>query len=200
MLIDTQLLSSYGGTTDFFNPKDIIFEEGNTPKYYHQIISGNIKLNHINEDAKELIQSILKAGQSVCELLLFIDEKYPVNAVAITKCTVMKVPKHNFLEMLNEHPDVCAEVRRFISERLYHKFIMLQNNSSHHADVRIKGMLTYFKKESDSNDKILYSYEVPLTRQQLAYTTGLRVETVVRCIKKMEKEKLVNIKNGKVFI
>ena len=199
MLIDTKLLSSYGGTTDFFNPKDIIFEEGNTPKYYHQIISGNVKLNHTDEDAKELIQSILKTGQSVCELLLFIDEKYPVNAVAISECTIMKVPKHNFLEMLNEHHDVCAEVRRFISERLYHKFIMMQNNSSHHADVRIKGILTYFKNESDNNDKILYSYEVPLTRQQLACTTGLRVETVIRSIKKMQSEKKVKIIKGKIF-
>jgi len=57
----------------------------------------------------------------------------------------------------------------------------------------------YFKKESDSNDKIIYSYEVPLTRQQLACTTGLRVETVIRCIKKMETEKKVKIINGKIF-
>jgi len=199
MPIDTDLLSSYGATVDTFDPNDIIFEEGETPKYYYQIISGNVKLNYTDEDGKELILSILKTGQSACEFLLFLDEKYPVTAVAISQSTIMKVPKHNFLEMLDNHPKSCAEVRRFVSERLYHKFIVMQNNSSHHAEVRIKGILTYFKNESDSNNDIPYSYEVPLTRQQLASITGLRVETVIRCIKKMESEKTVEIIKGKIF-
>gem|GEM_PF-4714549 len=30
MLVDTKLLSSYAATTDYFNPKDIIFQEGGT--------------------------------------------------------------------------------------------------------------------------------------------------------------------------
>ena len=39
-----------------------------------------------------------------------------------------------------------------------------------------------------------------LTRQQLANMTGLRVETIIRTMKQMEKEGKLNIIRGKVFI
>jgi CRP-like cAMP-binding protein len=197
MLVNTELLSSYGGITETYYPKDIIFEEGQTPKYYHQIISGTVKLNHMDEDAKELIQSILTIGDSVCELLLFIEEKYPVNAIAISECEIMKLPKADFLEMLDDNRQASLEVRRFVSQRLYQKFIMMQNNASPYAEIRIKGMLNYFK--SLSSNQTLYSYEFPLSRQQLASITGLRVETTIRCVKKMESEKLLKIINRKIF-
>ncbi|WP_426473774.1 Crp/Fnr family transcriptional regulator [Chryseobacterium balustinum] len=197
MLVDTHLLKSYGGITETFSSSDIIFEEGETPKYYFQIISGSVKLNHLDEDAKELIQSILHKGQSVCELLLFIDESYPVNAVAISECTIIKIPKPKFLLLLDEHHQSATDVRKFISERLYHKFIMMQNNASKHSHVRIKGILIYFKSFSD--DQTPYSYEVPLTRQQLASITGLRIETVIRAVKKMESEKFLKIENRKIY-
>jgi len=197
MLIDTKLLSSYGAIIDFFNPGDIIFEEGDTPKYYYQIISGNVKLNYTDEDARELILSILTKGQSVCEVLLFIDKKYPVTAVAITECSIMKITKSNFMKMLDMHPLVPLKVCQFLSERLYYTLVKMRNNASINAEVRINGMLTYFKSFSD--DEAVYSFMLPLTRQQLASCTGLRIETVIRCIKKMEREKIVKIIKGKVF-
>ena len=39
-----------------------------------------------------------------------------------------------------------------------------------------------------------------LTRQQLANMTGLRVETIIRAIKNMEKEERLSIVKGKVFV
>jgi len=80
-MIDENLLLSYGAEFEQFAPRDVIFEEGDTPKFFYQIIKGRIKLNHFDESGKELILAILEPGLSVCELLLFIDEKYPVNAV-----------------------------------------------------------------------------------------------------------------------
>lgn len=197
MLVDIDLLSSYGGITETYSASGIIFEEGETPKYYYQIISGSVKLNHTDENARELIQSILSPGHSVCELLLFIDEKYPVNAVAITECAIIKVPKLRFLQLLDEHHQPSVDVRKFISERLYHKFIMMQNNASIHSHVRIKGLLMYFKSFSDNQAP--YSYEFPLTRHQLAGITGLRIETVIRSVKKMESENILKIENRKIL-
>lgn len=197
MLVNINLLSQYGGFTETFSPSDLIFEEGDVPKFYYQIITGSVKLSHRDEDDRELIQSILNDGQSVCELLLFIKETYPVNAVAISKCTIIKVPKSKFLRLLREHHQSQIDVRQFIAERLYHKFILMQNNASKYSHVRIKGILRYFKGLGE--DQGPYSYELPLTRQQLASITGLRIETVIRTVKKMESEKLLKIENRKIY-
>lgn len=198
MLIEEQLLMSYGAEVEDLNPSFVIFEEGSTPKYYYQIVKGRIKLNHYDEDGKELILAILNKGLSVCELLLFIDEKYPVNAITFEETTVLKLPKSDFIRLLDENTQISRDINKFLSERLYFKYIMLENNTSLRPDVRIKGALNYQK--SFSADQSQFSFEVPLTRKDIASITALRVETVIRTIKKLEKEGFLKVINRKIFI
>lgn len=198
MLISPELLEKYGAETEFFEPHHIIFREGDIPKFYYQVLDGRIKLNNYNEDGKELIFAILDKGLSVCELLLFIDKTYPVNAITFEKCTVIKLPKLSFEKLLDENPDVSRDINKFLSERLYYKYIMLENNSSLRPDVRVQGALGYYKSFTDKTEK--FSYEIPLTRQQLASLTALRVETVIRTVKKLEKDGALKIINRKIFV
>ena len=197
MLVNNDLLTKYGAEIATVQSFETIFNEGEIPKYYYQIISGRIKLNHFDEDGKEIIQSVLIPGQSVCELMLFVEEKYPVNAETLMPCEIQKVPKDVFLQLLADHPDVSMDVNRFLSERLYQKFIMMQHNLSLRPEVRLLGVFNYFKSYSSQKEK--YSYEVDLTRKQLASITGLRVETVIRTIKKMDTEGVLQLKNSKIF-
>jgi len=197
MIIPEELLINYGATIETYRKKDVIFSEFETPKNYYQIVSGNIKLNHYNEEGRELIFAILNEGMSVCEMLLFIDHTFPVNAVVFEDATVLRLSKQKFLKMLDDHPKVAKDINNFLAERLYQKYIMLENNSSLYANVRIKGVLDYHK--SFSPDKTQYSFQMPLTRQQLAAMTGLRVETVIRHIKTFEKEGVVKIIKGKIY-
>lgn len=199
MLIDTNLLSRFGATIDSYKPKDVIFDEGDTPKYYYQIISGDTKLHHIDENGREIIFSLLKTGDSICEFLLLLDSKYPVSATVITESTIVKITKTDFSQMLNSDPDILKNVCKYISESLYYNFIKTKNITSPFAEVRIKAMLIFFK-DLNSNDKTRYSFEIHLTRQQLASITGLRTETVIRCIKKMERENFIKIYNRKIYI
>lgn len=198
MLIEEQLLMSYGAKVEDLDSWYIIFEEGSTPKYYYQIVKGRIKLNHYDEDGKELILAILNKGLSVCELLLFIDEKYPVNAITFEETTVLKLPKSDFIRLLDENTQISRDINKFLSERLYFKYIMLENNTSLRPDVRIKGALNYQK--SFSADQSRFSFEVPLTRKDIASITALRVETVIRTIKKLEKEGFLKVINRKIFV
>lgn len=197
MLIPEELLKNYGASIEHYKQGDVIFSENETPKNYYQIISGGVKLNHYNEEGKELIFAILNEGLSVCEMLLFIDHTFPVNAVVFDHATVLRLSKPKFIQMLDDHPKISREINNFLAERLYQKYIMLENNSSLHANVRIKGVLDYHK--SFSPDQAQFSFAIPLTRQQIAAMTGLRIETVIRNIKKFEKEGILKIIGGKIY-
>lgn len=197
MLISEDLLFSYGAEIRNYDKGEIIFSEKDSPKNYFQLVSGRIKLNHYNEEGKEMILAILHKGLSVCELLLFIDEKYPVNAITLEKSSVIKLSKSAFMKLVNEHHNVSLDINRFLSQRLYYKFIMLENNSSLHPEVRIKGVMDYHK--SFFTDQDPFSFQMPLTRQQLAAMTGLRVETVIRTIKNLEQQQTVKIESGKIY-
>ena len=59
-------------------------------------------------------------------------------------------------------------------------------------EFRIQSFLDFCKK---SNEKELIDF----TRQEIANSTGLRVETVIRTLSKMHKKQIVEIINHKIY-
>ncbi len=197
MVINEEILHSAGAETKYYKPSELLFSEGETPNYYYQIIKGEIKLNNYNEEGKEFIQNILSDGESCGESILLISKPYPMNAEALTDCTVLKLHKSAFLNLLDKSPKLYLEISSFLSQRLYYKFIMMQNLSSQNPAVRLKGLMDYFK--SFQEDESPYSFLIPFTRQQMASLTGLCVETAIRTIKHMERDKMLRIKDRKIL-
>lgn len=196
MIISEDLLLGYGAFYEKYEPGETIFYEGNMPKFYFQISSGIVELNNYHEDGKEFTQNILRQGQSLGESFLFDDKLYPTNATAKTECKILKLPKNDFINLLKNNPEVSSKMFRCLADILYNKYIMLFNISSSDPISKIKTVMDCLK---GNNNKNQYSYEVPLTRQQLANLTGLRVETVIRTIRKMHNSNLVRIENRKIY-
>lgn len=196
-MITEDLLFSLGGEIRRYEANETIFREGEFPLHYFQIMQGKVKLNNYNEDGKEFIQNLFSDGQSFGESLLFIDRPYPMNAVAIEDSSIIKLPKSHFLKLIQENPEVCSNIYQCLAERMYYKYIMLYNLSFQNPEAKLKLFMDYLK--SYHEDKSPYSFQVPLTRQQMASLTGLRVETVIRVIKNMEKNKALKIQNRKIY-
>ncbi|MDC8100730.1 Crp/Fnr family transcriptional regulator [Chryseobacterium rhizosphaerae] len=197
MIIDENLLLDNGAVYEEYSARETIYENGGTPYYYFQIISGTVELNNYHEDGKEFTLNILSEGQSIGESLLFGNKKYPMNAVAKTDTRVLKLEKSSFLQLLSKNQEVMFKLFEHLSDRLFYKYIMLFNNSAIDPQAKIKALMDYYKEYHCRKDKD--RYRVPLTRQQIANQTGLRVETVIRAVKKMEKDKLVDIKDRQIY-
>ncbi|MEF9479290.1 helix-turn-helix domain-containing protein [Chryseobacterium sp. 1B4] len=93
--------------------------------------------------------------------------------------------------------DLVFTMFRYLSDRLFYKYVMLFNNSAIDPVLKIKSLMDYYK-ESSLNQRP-YSYQVPLTRQQIANLTGLRVETVIRTIKKMADDGILKLDGRRIF-
>lgn len=196
MIISEDLLRAYGGFYETYDIHETIFHEGTMPKFYYQIASGIVELNNHHEDGKEFTQNILTEGQSFGESFLFDDKLYPTNATAKTPCKILKLPKRDFINLLKNNPEVSSKMFQCLADILYNKYIMLFNISSSDPIFKIKTVMDCLKGSSNDHK---YSFQVPLTRQQLANLTGLRVETVIRTIKKMHNSNLVKIENRKIY-
>jgi CRP/FNR family cyclic AMP-dependent transcriptional regulator len=197
MIINENYLVSAGAEMKEYSPGELIFNEGNSPLFYYQIIEGQVKLNNLTEDGKEFILSILSAGESFGDALLFLKKTYPMNATALSPCTILRLCKENFFYMLDNYPKLYRQICFSISNCLYYQYIMLQKNSLENPAERIIGLMDYLK--SSEKNQTPFSFKVPLTRQQLANLTGICVETAIRTIKHMEKNKIVRIKDRKIF-
>lgn len=196
-MIDLNLLLEFGGERRKVKKNEVIFEEGTFPAFYYQIIEGEVKMNNFTEDGKEFIQNIFTHGQSFGEPPLFIDEPYPANAIAITPSVLMQVPKNSFYLLLNQHPEVSFAINKSLARRLYYKSVMAPEISSQDPEKRLLTLMDYLK--SHYSEDLEEEYIIPMTRQQLADLTGLRVETVIRTIKQLEKRGELKIIQRKIY-
>lgn len=176
---------------------EMIFKAGHFPSYYYQVVEGKVKMNNYSDDGKEFIQEIFTAGRSFGEPPLFINEPYPANAIAISAGVVVQITKSLFDEMLYKYPEVSIEINRSLARRLYYKTIMAPELSSQSPEKRLLKLLYYLKEQSGI---ITDFFLVELSRQQLADLTGLRVETVIRTIKHLEKQGYLKIIEGKIYL
>lgn len=197
MMIDINVLKSVNAETINFNSGEMIFREGDFPKFYYQIVIGSIKLFNRDLNGKELIQGIVLDGYSVGDFALLTDRPYPINAEVLTDAVLLCLSKDNFFDLSKSNPEVGLNVAKNISDLTYFKFIMgsiyLMKSPSH----KLIALMDYLK--SRQNNRKIFSFQIPLTRQQMADLIGLRVETTIRTEKKMEKAGLLKIIDHKVF-
>src|SRR5690606_1259739 len=195
-MIPAELLKSYDATVRTYETGDYIYEKHSLALHYFQIVSGQVKLSNTSEDGKEFIQHIFETGQCFGEALLFLDRSYPTDAAALSASTVLELPKDRFFELLHAHPQYSLAINRTLAQRLYYKMLMSQNLFSKDPHVRLSGLMDYFKQTHSTCTSL---YCLPLTRQQMANLTGLRVETVIRTVKMMEKEGQLQINDRKIY-
>lgn len=196
-MIEENLLLNHGAKRVAFSKGDQLFREGESATNFYQVASGEIKMNNYNEDGKEFIQGIFSIGQSFGEPPLLANVKYPANAEAISDAEVFQLSKVHFLDLLASNPKVHLKITETLAKRLYYKAIMVSEISSQEPEHRILRILDYLKSQAQKKEK--FSYKVDLTRQQLADLTGLRVETVIRATKSLEKKGELQIKKRKVY-
>lgn len=197
-MIDEDLLVDFGAKKVSFSKGDQLFREGESALNFYQVHSGEIKMNNYNQDGKEFIQGIFAMGQSFGEPPLLANVKYPANAEAISDAEVYQLPKMQFLKLLSSNPEIHLKITQTLAKRLFYKAIMVSEISSQEPEHRILRILDYLKKHVHKLEEP-FSFKVDLTRQQLADLTGLRVETVIRATKSLEKKGEIQIKKRKVY-
>lgn len=198
-MIEEEILMRFGAVKRCYEKDSVIFKQGDLPRFYFEILKGDVKVCTINEEGKEFIQRIFSAGRCFGEPPLFGDFGYPGNAVALTNVEVWQLPKAAFYELINDHPEVHFQITREIAMRLHYKAMMAQEISHEPARHRIMRLLNYLKHDI-YNKSENFTYQVELTRQQIADLTGLRVETAIRAIKTLEKEKHIKIDKRKIWV
>ena len=195
-MIPDDILKSYGPHLISLRKGALLFKEGSKPVFYYQVYQGKIKMVNQNEEGKEFVQGFFSHGESFGEPPLFGNFKYPGSAIAVEDSKIWRLEKTIFLELLKNNFELHYTLTQILAKRLLYKAMQLREISSHAPEHRIITLIDYLKEQEKINTT---RFELKLTRQQLADLTGLRVETVIRSIKKLESRGLVAIEKGVVF-
>ncbi len=206
-MISIDILKKYGAKE--INPKkdEVLFSEGEEALNYFQVVSGSIKMITNSSEGQEFIQGVFKTDDSFGEPPLFCSFPYPSTARTLEDSVIIKLSKEKFLLLLKENFEIHLHLDQILCNRLKYKSMILSEISFYDPEHRIMSLLRYLK--DDSTRSVVHKhgmirtnqpYVVPFTRQQIADMSGLRVETVIRTVKKMEGEGKLQLIDKKIAL
>lgn len=179
---------------------EMIFIEGSYPSGIFYLIDGKIKKYKVDKDGREHIIYICNTGELLGYPALLSEETFSDSAMALENVIVGFIPKKEFIELLERS----AVLSRKLLKNLSHEFAVLENNilSIAHKTVRERLALTLlilrdkFKTEDNSNDIV----EITLTREDLANILGTAVETLVRFLRELKDENIIETRGRTIRI
>lgn len=186
-MFPSTVLQRYHAKLVSLRKDQVLFHAGDKASDYFQVEEGSVKMFVASNDGQEFIQGIFTSGESFGEPALIGNFQYPGSVVALESTKVWKLPSDYFVQMLKENFDLHWKMNQVLCQRLRYKSMVLSEISSYEPEHRLTTLLRYYKsKHAKPNTAV--KVIVPYTRQQLADMSGLRVETVIRTVKKMEKD------------
>lgn len=197
-MIPVELLLERGAVYRKCDANEVVFSEGMHAAFYYQLISGRVRWASFSEDGKEVLHRIAEAGECFGEFSLFDGEPYAASAIADIPSVMLKLSVESFQRLLAEFPAIHFSFTKSLVQHLRFKFFLSNLQASNNPETIISGLIDYFNQ----HDKFVCQdcNRLMLTRQELANMAGLRVETVIRAIKNMEKGERISIVRGKVFV
>jgi CRP-like cAMP-binding protein len=101
-----------------------------------------------------------------------------------------------FFKIIDEYPKIERSFLYLLANKMILKTKKSIDNINQKPEFRIIAFLNNCKLETNENaEKML----IPYTRQEIANFTGLRVETVIREMSKMNEQKKIEIINHKIY-
>lgn len=169
-----------------------VFAEGDSPLNMFFIKSGSIKVFRSHPDGKELITNIYNANDFFGFEPILDGNLYQESAIAMQDSEIISIPKHDFLTLLQSHPDVSLGFVSLLCKKVAEKEKQLLNLAYNSLRQRTAEALLKVQQNSSEN--------IQISRDDLAKIVGTAPESVIRVLSDFKDEGLIEIETGKIKI
>jgi CRP/FNR family cyclic AMP-dependent transcriptional regulator len=197
-MISNNLLRAMGAELLSVPESGKIISEGEIGMYYYQLVSGTVKWSNESPCGREIIQEIIIQGEPIAAFTLFDGLPSVATASAMENSEVLRLPKQEFDNLLEKRPELYPMFTKYFVRRLRYKFLALKEFTNSTPVHRIRVLFDYFKMSG--RNYCTHCSRVKLTRQQISFITGLRIETVIRTIRNLAIDQEVFIVRGKIYL
>ncbi len=177
----------------------VIFYEGTTPTGLFCISQGLVKLGKINEDGKEQIVRLAKAGSALGHASLLSGSSYSQTATALEDTTVCFIPRTVFMNLVQSKSSLMIKVVELLSHDTLEAESRLLNMAYHTVRERLAETLLMLKEFSgvDGDGKTL---KATMSREDIANLVGTATETVIRLLSDFKSGGLIELEGKKIRI
>lgn len=175
-----------------YRKKDLVFREGEAPRWLYFVEKGQVKIFKTNEEGRELIVKVAGQGEFLGYLALIYDNHYPESAAALEDCEIKLIPKSDFQALVYGNRDVAARFLKLLAQHVAEREQQLLDLAYNSVRRRVATTLAYLFDQGQS--------DIHLLREDLAALAGTAKETVIRTLTDFKNEGLIDIRDGVISI
>ena len=169
------------------NKDNILFYEGEEPKYMYILLKGIIKLYKVTSVDKELVLKYFHENELIAEVANFEEINYPATAQAFTNIEVLKIDFAKFKDEILSNP----RLSYIVTKSLIKKIRNLENLVSMHLVLDSKERVAKFIYE---NPEEFFNTKNVLIAEILNITP----ETLSRILRIFKNENIIDTKEKHV--
>ncbi len=175
---------------------DTLFREGNVAVYIAYIKTGLVKETMSGPGGKDQIFRVLKTSSYIGMTSLLGNKVYHYTYTALTDLSVCYIEQETFIDLMRLN----GEFSLTIMKSLCHDHLIASYKLVNQSQKKIYGKVA---------DAILYfsdfifekkSFELPLSRKEIANLIGTSRESVIRTLHAFQKDGIIEFKNNKFKI
>ena len=166
---------------------ELVFLEGDTPKYLHILVEGVAKIYRVDPEGREFVIHRFKGISLIAEMANIRGIPFPANCVMETDGVILKVDFEKFKKLLTDK-NVCLEIVGSLLEKINLLYRLLEDSFILDTETRIAKFIyenpTIFETEP--------AYKI-------AEMLQMRPETLSRKLRKFKEMGIVE-KRGKRYL
>lgn len=176
-----------------FARKEMIFNEGDYPRYLYFVEKGKIKLFKTNEYGKEYIINYCQPGDFIGYTSLIQDEAYNFAASAMEESELRLIPRDDFNKLLHANRDVASHFIKMLANNVVSKEEQLMQLAYDSIRKRVADTLLVIREKEGSDT-------FDILREDLAKMVGTAKESVIRTLTDFRQSGYIDIQEGTIKI
>ena len=183
---------------ELYNPGEIIFKQGTSPKGFMCLKNGKVKIVRPATNGNELIIDLKSSPDTLGIRALSTGAKYKSSAVALDRVSICTIHKKAFYNILDSCPKVFTELLGYIGDRLVKADEKLISMTQKHIRSRLADTLLHL--QDTIGDDVEGYLNISLKRSELAQLSNMTTANVIRTLAGFKSKRLIEFKNRRIKI
>lgn len=172
-------------TTEHKVSKDnIVFYEGDEPRFLYLLVKGVIKLYKTSSSHKEVVLKYFHSNELIGEVANFEGIAYPATAKAYSDVEVLKIDFEKLKEIIFSNPNMAFNIQTSLIKKIKNLENIISTNLVLDSKERVA------KYIYDHTDDFFETKNI-----EIAEILGVSPETLSRILKFFKDNQIINVKN-----
>lgn len=187
-------------TTHRLNPKETLFQKGDSGNQLYGILSGSLKVMATGTDGRDVIFTLMGPGEIIGEIALLDGGERSASVIAVEATELLTLHRRELVPFLESHPKAAIGLASVLAARVRRLSENAEDRQTMPLPGRIAKRLIALSERYGKHPIVGGPVEVRLPQQDLADLVGTSRESVNKQLRAWEEQGIIEIGRARVVL